>query len=109
MTRHIADVVGTVMRKSDQVRDYRQGESGFASLRAVAWFSAIALSLSVLGAPLLQDAADQYAAYRGGGLDRTVTGSVGGGRQYIIRQSVLSPNPHFICKNGSGKCEPSSN
>lgn len=68
---------------------FRMNEGGNVTVQSALLFGAVALSLSVLAAPHLKDAADTYAENRALGIDRMMTGSIEKGRTYTIRKSVL--------------------
>jgi len=76
--------------------------SGGASIQVALMFGSIGLALSLLAAPLLQ----QAVANRGDrGVDAMTTGSIGGGNRYTVRRSVLDGSPHTVCLGAlSGKC-----
>ena len=62
---------------------------GNITVQSALLFGAIALSLSVLAAPLLNDAANRYAENRALGIDRVMTGSIEKSKTYTVRKSVL--------------------
>ena len=62
---------------------------GNVTVQSALLFGAIALSLSVLAAPLLNDAANRYAENRALGIDRVMTGSIEKSKTYTVRKSVL--------------------
>lgn len=62
---------------------------GNITVQSALLFGAVALSLSVLAAPLLNDAADRYAENRALGIDRVMTGSIEKSKTYTVRKSVL--------------------
>lgn len=63
--------------------------NGNITVQSALLFGAVALSLSVLAAPLLNDAADRYAENRALGIDRVMTGSIEKSKTYTVRKSVL--------------------
>lgn len=64
-------------------------QRGNVTVQSALLFGAIALSLSVLAAPHLKQAADTYAENRALGIDRVMTGSVEKPKTYTVRKSVL--------------------
>lgn len=62
---------------------------GNITVQSALLFGAIALSLSVLAAPLLNNAANRYAENRALGIDRVMTGSIEKSKTYTVRKSVL--------------------
>ena len=63
--------------------------NGNITVQSALLVGAVALSLSVLAAPLLNDAADRYAENRALGIDRVMTGSIEKSKTYTVRKSVL--------------------
>jgi len=59
-------------------------------LKTVLLFSSVALALSVLAAPVLQQASEKYAQNKAFGIDHVLTGSVKKSNRYVVRKSVLS-------------------
>jgi len=66
-----------------------ENRAGNITVQSALLFGAVALSLSVLAAPLLNEAANRHAENRALGIDRVVTGSIEKSRTYTIRKSVL--------------------
>ena len=72
-----------------KVFSFANDRHGGASVQTALLFGAVAIALSVLTAPFLEEAADTYAENRALGIDRVMTGSVKKSRRYTIRRSVL--------------------
>ncbi len=71
--------------------------NGGTTLQVALLFGAIGLAVALLATPAL-DAASQRIASSEYGVDQTVTGSVSKSSKYILRRSILSPEPQKICK-----------
>lgn len=76
-------------------RQRRPDTAGF--LRTIMVFSAIAIALAAVLAPLAQEQAQQYAMRRN--VDTMATGSIQrpDARTYVIRRSVLQQSPDAFC------------
>ena len=72
---------------------FHESQSGETSVQLAAFFSALAVVVALMSAPLLDKASQQYAENRAFGIDRVVTGSVDKTKRYTIRKSVLDPDP----------------
>lgn len=95
------------------------GGAGIGALRIALLFGSAAVALTLLLTPLIERQSERlaYGSYSNNpypaGVDMMTTGSVGqrgnGSSSYVIRRSVLQPNPTSICvirPNGarSGDC-----
>ncbi len=87
------------------------------ALRVTLLFGSAAVALALILTPIAEKQADRmlYSSYSSRGLDMTTTGAIGGGigqrqgESYIVRRSVLQPNPNSVCiirQNGmrTGDC-----
>ncbi|MEM9332661.1 MAG: hypothetical protein AAGA53_15155 [Pseudomonadota bacterium] len=69
--------------------DFLKSHSGETSVQLAAFFSALAVVVALMSAPMLDKAAKQYAENRSLGIDRVITGSVEKNKRYTVRKSVL--------------------
>lgn len=112
------------MELEDDWRTPRSGrtiaDAGMGALRVTLLFGSAAVALALLLAPIAETQTQKmlYSSYAPG-VDRMVTGTIGGGGQaafgqrapssYTVRRSVLQPTPNSVCiirQNGSktGDC-----
>lgn len=75
---------------------FARNTSGNITLKSALLIGAIAMALSVLTAPLLQDATESFTENSAMGIDRVLTGSVSKTEKYLIRRSVLSDKEERI-------------
>ncbi|MEM7213925.1 MAG: hypothetical protein AAF423_00175 [Pseudomonadota bacterium] len=72
---------------------FRRNQSGESTLQLTAFFSALAVVVALMGAPVLEKASQEYAENRSFGIDQTITGSVNKAKRYTIRKSILDEQP----------------
>lgn len=85
------------------------GAAGMSMLRVALLFGSVVIALAMLVVPMLDNGTRQTSYDRPIGLDTMTTSSVGGGKRYTIRRSVLQSSPDAVCiihDNGakSGDC-----
>jgi len=92
-------------------------DAGAGILRVTLLFGSAAVALALILTPIAEKQADKmlFSSYPSRGLDMMTTGAVGGsigqrqGESYVVRRSVLQPNPNSVCiirQNGmrTGDC-----
>lgn len=72
-----------------QFRAFKKNQNGSSTVQVALMFGAVAMALSVLAAPQLQNAVEIYAENKALGIDRVITGSINSSREYTVRKSVL--------------------
>ena len=82
-------------------RRFLRNEGGNASVQVAMIFGAAGIALALLGAPLMQGAAERFAS--GAYLDRTTTGSIAPASRYTVRRSVLHGGEEIVC-GGTANC-----
>ncbi len=75
---------------ADRLAKFFTDNDGNSTVKTALLFGAVAVAISVLAAPALQNATKLYAENRAFGIDQVMTGSVKKPKRYIVRKSVLS-------------------
>ncbi|MEM9279638.1 MAG: hypothetical protein AAGA76_13795, partial [Pseudomonadota bacterium] len=74
-------------------KEFGKSQSGESSVQLAAFFSALAVAVALMSAPMLNHASKQYAENRALGIDNVITGSVEKTKRYTVRKSVLDEFP----------------
>ncbi len=90
-------------------RAWRFEDAGMGALRITLLFGSVAVALALLIVPMLDRGTGLFAERSAAGIDVMSTGSIGAGKSYTIRRSVLQDSPNSVCiirSNGtrSGDC-----